>query len=446
MFIKLGQHVSSMGYLLPKEWVETFVPLQDKCPVSSFESIKRMFEQDTGESLYAMFETFDELPIGSASLAQVHQATMKGTGQPVAVKVQHPTLEQWVPLDMGLTRYSFSTLKKFFPEYDLTWLSQEMDFSLPKELDFREEGRNAMHAKKYFEKINETECPVVIPDVKLSQKRVLVMEYVAGHRPDDLEYIDSRGIDRDEVSAALARIFNEMIFGDGAPLHCDPHGGNIAIRKNDKRRNPNFDVILYDHGLYRDIPKDVRRNYAKLWLAVIDNDEQRMRTYAKAVGGITDEQFPLFASAITGRDYLAVQNSVMTERGEDEQKNMSTALTEGMLADLVQLLGQVPRIILLILKTNDLTRSLDEGLQTRQGPARTFLILARYCSRTVFGEQYEEIRKHGSILWPMNLARLLLAWASYMRVELKLSAYETYLSMRRHLGFAPVELTSMAGQ
>lgn len=116
------------------------------------------------------------------------------------------------------------------------------------------------------------------------------MEYLTGHRPDDLAYLDANGIDRDEVSAALARIFNEMIFGNDAPLHCDPHGGNIAVRKNPRRRKPNFDIILYDHGLYRDIPMHLRRSYAKLWLAVIKADEAGMRKYAFEVAGISSEQ------------------------------------------------------------------------------------------------------------------------------------------------------------
>jgi len=122
------------------------------------------------------------------------------------------------------------------------------------------------------------------------------MDYISGHRPDDLNYLDANGIDRDEVSAALAHIFNEMIFGEDAPLHCDPHGGNIAIRKNTSRRGLNFDIILYDHGLYRDIPTDLRRSYAKLWLAVIDADESKMRKYAYEVAGITDEQVGLIRS------------------------------------------------------------------------------------------------------------------------------------------------------
>jgi aarF domain-containing kinase len=277
------------------------------------------------------------------------------------------------------------------------------------------------------------------------------MEYIAGARPDDLAYLDANNIDRDEVSAALAHVFNEMIFGDDAPLHCDPHGGNLAIRPNYTRSHPNFDIVLYDHGLYRTIDRDLRRNYAKLWLAVIDADVPRMREYAHKVAGVTDEQFPLFASAITGRDYsVLTKKSVVSSRTEEEKNDISGALGEGMLQQLVVLLGQVPRIILLILKTNDLSmysvtnlyfstlantllaRSLDENLHTRQGPMRSFLILARYAARTVFQEQMESIRESGGVF--ANFFRFLSAYASFLRVEVKLSVYETLLSLKTRFG------------
>ncbi|OGM44347.1 ubiquinone biosynthesis protein [Aspergillus bombycis] len=433
IFIKLGQHLSSMGYLLPLEWTTTFIPLQDKCPVSSIESIEEMFIADTGRRIDELFSSFDTEPIGAASLAQVHIGILKETGQRVAVKVQHPALAEWAPLDLALTRFTFSTLKRFFPEYDLEWLSKEMDLSLPQELDFRMEADNARRASKYFKE--HSDAPLVIPEVMWAQKRILVMEFLSGRRPDDLEFLDSNNIDRDEVSAALAHIFNEMIFGDNAPLHCDPHGGNIAIRKNPNRRGQNFDIILYDHGLYRDIPRDLRRNYAKLWLAVIEADEAHMREYSRKVAGITDEQFPLFASAITGRDYTKLtKKNIATTRTTAEKESMSGALGEGMLQQLVELLGQVPRIILLILKTNDLTRSLDENLHTRQGPVRTFLILARYATRTVFEEQMDLIHETGGLLRPFNFLRFLSAWTGFLRVELKLSVYETLLSLKSRLG------------
>jgi aarF domain-containing kinase len=407
-----------------------------------------MFRKDTGEDLWAYFSEFSTEPIGAASLAQVHLATIKDSGRKVAVKVQHPELEAWAPLDMALTSYTFSTLKRFFPDYDLEWLSSEMEISLPIELDFQEEANNARRMKEHFAKIPE--LPLVIPEVIWAKKRILVMACESGKRPDNLEYLDSNGIDRDEVSAALARIFNEMIFGNGAPLHCDPHGGNLAIRKNDSRRGfgggPNFDIILYDHGLYRDIPTPLRRSYAKMWLAVIDGDMERMKQYAHEVAGITEEDFPLFASAITGRDYGIVsrEGSILQSRTNDEQKTMSDALQEGLIVDLVQMLGRVPRIILLILKTNDLTRNLDENLHTRQGPIRSFMILARYCTRTVFYEQLENIRAKGSLLWPPNALKLLTAWVGFVRVEFKLEAFELWLAVKRFLGLQSVQFGNTA--
>ena len=347
-----------MNYLLPNEWCDTFIPLQDKCPVSSYESIQAMVLKDTGHDIFDFFSEFAPQPIGAASLAQVHVATVKETGQKVAVKVQHPALDEWAKLDLALTTFSFSALKYWFPEYDLTWLSDEMEQSLPQELDFALEGKNAMRARDYFSHVPD--APVVIPQVLWAKRRILVMEYVSGCRPDDLKTLDAQGIDRDEVSAALARIFNEMIFGKDAPLHCDPHGGNIAIKYNPNRHGKaNFDVVLYDHGLYRDIPLHLRRSYAKLWLAVLDADEAGMRRYAYEVAGIGEAHFPLFASAITGRDYtvLAGGKGVASSRTNEEKKVIGDALGEGMLESLIQLLGQVPRVILLILKTNDLSKS-----------------------------------------------------------------------------------------
>lgn len=433
IFTKLGQHLTSLNYLLPREWCDTFIPLQDQCPVSSFTDIEAMVKKDTGKSLDDYFSEFAAQPIGAASLAQVHIARTKDTGEKVAVKLQHPGLDEWAALDMWLTNRTFSTLKYWFPEYDLTWLSEEMDISLPKELDFREEGRNAKRMKEYFSHFPNT--PLIIPEVYFAERRILIMEYITGRRPDDLEYLDANGISRDEVSAALARIFNQMIFGTNAPLHCDPHSGNMAIRLNTNKRKPrNFDVILYDHGLYRDIPLRLRRAYAHMWLAVLRTDIPRMRKYAYEIAGIGDDEFPIFASAITGRDYKVVTTSVATERNS----GLSDQLSQDLVEKLIGLLGRVPRIILLILKTNDLTRSLDENLHTTQGPVRSFLILAKYAARCVWEEQLDLAQQSGSLLQPNNLWKLTGALFQYARMALHLKVYEYYLSAKRRLGYANV--------
>ena len=263
------------------------------------------------------------------------------------------------------------------------------------------------------------------------------MEYITGHRIDDLTYLSEHNISRDEVSASLARIFNTMIFAPSAPLHCDPHGGNIAIIAEPTKSRPhNFSIILYDHGLYRTIPRATQRSYAKLWLAVLDGDESGMRQHAYDCAGITPEQFPLFASAITGRDYRVVSsNEVDTPRTAAEKQAMSDALGDGLLQQLVSLLSKLPSVMLLILKTNDLTRGLDTALQTRKGPVRSFLILARYAAATVFAEQLELLREKGGLLWPPgNAARLVVAWVRYAKVVVRLRVYESVLYMRGLVG------------
>ncbi|KAF3310221.1 hypothetical protein TWF173_010021 [Orbilia oligospora] len=373
IFIKLGQHLSSMTYLLPIEWTSTFIPLQDKCPRSSVEDIDRMIQKDTGCTISELFSEFDEEPIGTASLAQVHRARLRESGQEVAVKLQHPSLAEWVPLDLALTRFALTNIKFFFPEYPMDWLSEEMELSLPVELDFEEEAKNIYRVTEHFKHVPNT--ALVVPRVVWAKKRILVLEYLRGHRVDDLSSLDRAGISRDEVSASLAHIFNEMIFGNDAPLHCDPHH---------------------------------------------DGDEDKMRIYASEVAGITAEQFPLFASAITGRDFVTVKASVSTARSETEKEHIAAAMADGMLSQLVQLLANVPRIILLILKTNDLTRSLDESLQSSIGPERTFLIMADYCARAVFDEEKEMIAHNGGLSKPGNIARMISALFFLCKIKLKL--------------------------
>ena len=115
IFIKLGQHISALTYLFPPEWTETMIPLQDCCPVSSIESIDEMMKEDLGVSLQEEFVEFDPVPLGTASLAQVHRARLISTGEEVAVKFQHPSLKEFVPLDVLMTRTVFAIMDYVFP-------------------------------------------------------------------------------------------------------------------------------------------------------------------------------------------------------------------------------------------------------------------------------------------------------------------------------------------
>ena len=331
IYIKLGQHIGAMTYLLPKEWTETMIPLQDQCPESTLEEIDGMFMTDLGQSVADLFDEFHSVPIGVASLAQVHVGRLKSVDGLVAVKCQHPTLKEFVPLDVALTKTVFKLLDLVFPEYPLTWLGDELQSSIYVELDFTKEAENAIATSKYFEKFKK-QTALKVPNVISANKRILIMEYVEGKRLDDLKFLDDNGISRGEVSACLSHIFNNMIFTPNVGLHCDPHGGNLAIRtvkKSSSNNNHNFEIILFDHGLYRYPDTQLRRDYARFWLALLDQDQKRMKVYAKRFAHIGDEEFPLFAAAITGRSIdTALHYDISKKRSKEEMDVMA----EGIMA------------------------------------------------------------------------------------------------------------------
>ncbi len=103
-------------------------------------------------------------------------------------------------------------IKYWFPEFEFTWLGEEMRENLPKEMDFRHEARNAARAAKDFEHMRTS---LYIPEVLLAKKRVLIMEYIQGARVDDLQYLADASIDRNKVALELSRIFNQMVFING---------------------------------------------------------------------------------------------------------------------------------------------------------------------------------------------------------------------------------------
>lgn len=412
IFIKLGQHINALTYIFPEEWTSAMIPLLDQCPESSYKSIETLFIQDTGKSINDFFSSFDEKPLAAASLAQVHLATLNGSNEKVAVKVQHPSLQQFVPLDIQLTEMIFNLVDYFFPEYPLTWLSQEMRRSIFVELDFREEAMNSEKTRNYFAPYyNKTALRV--PIVHWAEKRILCMEYLPGIRPDNTKKLKEEHVNLKKLSTCLANIFNTMIFTKYVGLHCDPHAGNLAIRKCKNRQG--FEIVLYDHGLYRYIPSELQLSYARFWLALLDNDLPAMKAAAHDFAGVNDENFKIFAAAITGRDFNeAIDGSFLKKvRSGSEIEHMQQRLQDDskLTSQIVQMLRRMPPTVLLILKTNDLVRCLDEKLGYPLGATRQFAIMANYCANTVY---LEDINRGGKMNW-------IKSFAKYMIMKVKLA-------------------------
>lgn len=292
IYVKLGQHVAAVQ-MLPAEWTQTMTPLQDQCFPTPIEDTEAMLQHDMDLGINDLFTDFDPNPIGVASLAQVHRAIDKQSGRSVAVKVQHADLEEFARVDMVTVNFAIQMVTYIFPEFEFTWLGDEMNEMLPLEMDFRHEAYNSNRCKSEFAYL-KGKTSVYLPEVLWADKRCMVMEYIEGARVDNLAYLKKHKIDRNQVSQELSRIFSQMVYLNGH-FHADPHHGNLLIRtKAPTSSSPfNFDVCLLDHGQYFDIPDDLRVNYARFWLSLLKpsskstNDERRK--YAKLVGNIDDD-------------------------------------------------------------------------------------------------------------------------------------------------------------
>jgi aarF domain-containing kinase len=147
--------------LAPDEYLERFQPMCMAAPVKPFETVKEVIETQLGAKLEDLFETFDPKPISTASIAQVHEATLKGTGERVAVKVQHKWLKESVHGDLFLIDMFVRTAEWYFPEFRYKWLSEETSDNLPQELDFMREGRNADRCRQLLADLKHIKIPQI---------------------------------------------------------------------------------------------------------------------------------------------------------------------------------------------------------------------------------------------------------------------------------------------
>lgn len=182
IYVKLGQHVSAMTYILPMEWTNTLAALQDRCDPTLAEDIEKLFISDYGLPLDQVFEEFDWKPLGVASLAQVHKARLKkehaGSNDDwVAVKFQHPRLDEFCKIDLQTVSFLIHTIKRIFPDFGFEWILLEMQESLPQEMNFEHEAQNSFKLQENFK--YETEhhsTALVVPNVVWAKRRILLME------------------------------------------------------------------------------------------------------------------------------------------------------------------------------------------------------------------------------------------------------------------------------
>lgn len=286
LYIKFGQYISTLDRVIPKEVADILKRLQDQVPPHKLKAMEVVLDASLPD-WRNQFYKFEEEPIGSASLAQVHLAEM-ADGSKVAVKIQYPEL--FLQFDMDLrTLASLSRMAgRAMRRYGLNSINVDEIFSrfkdsIRNEMDFIAEIRNGEKTRSSL--THSGNDSVVIPryNMSVSSDRVITMEFMNGVRIDDFSAIrDSLKLDTKEVGKALVNLYLEMTFDSGL-IHCDPHPGNILVR------NHPFDcnrpqLVLLDHGFYRSLSSTVQDNFTALWMALVNRDNNKIKSISRRFG------------------------------------------------------------------------------------------------------------------------------------------------------------------
>lgn len=275
-FIKLGQLLSSRPDILPDAWLPAFRRLQDDVPPFATEVARARVEEALGRTLEEAYARFDESPVASGSIGQVHLAALRD-GREVVVKIRRPGIERQVQVDLELltslaqlAEYSLEELRGAQPALVVA----EFARSVKKELDFVSEARQT----EIFQTLLASDEGVCAPRVHwdLTTSSVLTIERLPGENIGDVERLERLGIDRPALARTLARSFVRQIFEAGT-FHADPHPGNILV---DERGG----VGLIDFGMVGKLSPKLKGQLGAALLAMARGDLELMVQIATDVG------------------------------------------------------------------------------------------------------------------------------------------------------------------
>lgn len=267
-FIKLGQALSTRADLLPLEYVQALVQLQDKVPPFNPDDAIAVIEVELGASLYQLYREFERVPIAAASLGQVHKARLH-TGEAVVVKVQRPGLERLFKLDFKILRQLVNICDRIFPwirQYNLQAIYQEFSQILQNEIDYIQEALNADRFRFNFRDHARIRVPQIYP--KHTTQRVLTMDYLPGIKITDRQSLEACGINVREINQLGICCYLKQLLQDGF-FQADPHPGNMAVSQDGC-------LIFYDFGMMAEVQPINKEQMVKTFFAVLRKDTDQV--------------------------------------------------------------------------------------------------------------------------------------------------------------------------
>jgi len=355
-FIKIGQALSTRPDMVPPAYLAALERMQDDVAPLPFEVIHDAVEEALGVRISKIFESFDEKPIGAASLAQVHRATLRD-GRKVAVKVQRPGITEQIRDDLdtlarlagGVDRVTEVGRRIRFAD----WV-HEFRRTLLAELDYRVEAENLDRFDAHFVAYPSLFVPKPIWD--LTRARVLTMELVEGTKVTDITGLQRTERDMAPLATALLHGYLDQVFVHG-DIHADPHPGNLLFTTDGR-------LALLDLGMVAHVPPRTRERLLKLLFAAVDGRGEQVAAEGIAMGTRLED----FDEARYYRDVGQLVARYAAQSG-------ATGQTEGrLMLDLVRLatacgLRTAPEMSLLgktLLHLESVVQALDPELDMKR--------------------------------------------------------------------------------
>ncbi len=280
-FIKMGQILSTRPDLVPLPFIKELEKLQDEVKPIEGEEIKRVIQQTFGRDIEDLFLYFEEKPIASASISQVHKAKLKN-GKEVAVKVRKPQIERVISTDIQILYDIARLIEKFIKEariYQPLRIIEEFEKSIRKELDFRIEERNMERFRKNFADDENVYIPEVFKE--FTTENILVCEYVEGIKINKIDKLEKMEIDRKKIAEKGVNATLKQIFIHGF-FHADPHPGNIIILPDGK-------ICYFDFGIVGKLDEERKIYLISLMNGFLKKDSEKIIRTLEIMGSIEDE-------------------------------------------------------------------------------------------------------------------------------------------------------------
>ncbi|HZH43191.1 MAG TPA: ubiquinone biosynthesis regulatory protein kinase UbiB [Lysobacter sp.] len=274
IFVKFGQILSTRRDLMPPDIADELALLQDRVAPFDGDAARAIVERALERSIADAFASFDTAPLASASIAQVHAATLHD-GRQVVVKVLRPDIEAKIHGDIALLKALAALVERTHPKADKIRpraVVAEIENTLAAELDLQREGANASVLRRFWANSDDLYVPEVI--WSHTAERVLTLERVHGIPSDDIEALDAAGIDRHALAAKGVRVFYTQVFRDNF-FHADAHAGNIWVDSDPARKaNPRF--IALDFGIMGQLSAEDQYYLAENFMAIFNRDYRRI--------------------------------------------------------------------------------------------------------------------------------------------------------------------------